>query len=146
MPHVPGHVEAQQPATAGQSFLDRLGDLFADVLNQTNQGMQQNINPLILNRQKTDYQQALKALATLMQSNFFEGMSDIGGQAMQGLQTQGQGMQDLGNIGQQMVAPSKPNVAPSQPQQPVMNPQAFANFSQRSTPPKMPMQQIPPGY
>jgi hypothetical protein len=82
-----------------------------------------------------------------MQSNFFEGMSDIGGQAMEGLQAQGQGMQSLGNMGQQMISPPQ---AP-QPQQPVMNPQAFANFAQRSTPPQMPTQQmptqqIPPGY
>jgi hypothetical protein len=138
MPHVPGHVEPQQPAMAGQSFLDRLGDLFADVLNQTNQGMQQNIDPIILNRQKIDYQQALRALATLMQSDFFE---NLGESAMQGLQVQGQGMQALGNMPQQIM-PTTPKPATA----PAMNPQAVASFAQRSTPPKMPMQQIPPGY
>ena len=155
MPHVPGHVEPQQPTMDGQSFLDRLGDLFADVLNQTNQGMQQNVDPFILNRQKTDYQQALRALATLMQSDFFE---NLGESAMQGLQTQGQGMQALGNMAMPQTTPPQPPSSPGgqtkisrsnpylTPQAPAMNPQAVASFAQRSTPPKMPMQQIPPGY
>jgi len=159
MPHVPGHIDSPSAMPQGmpqgmpttppspppmeRSFMDRLGELFAEFINR-GQGEGASGSP-----QSVNYANAISALNALIQSNAF---GDFSEKTMQALQTQGQGMQALGNMAQQTMQPSV--TAPTTPQPttpqpgapPVMNPQALANFGQRSTPPTTPMQQIPPGY
>jgi hypothetical protein len=142
MPHVPGHTDSPSPMPQGmpttpppppmeKSFMDRLGELFAEYIGR-GQGEQTNGSA-----QSINYANAISALNALIQSNAF---GDFSEKTMRALQTQGQGMQALGGMTQDLMsptsAPSSPVVAP-----PVMNPKQFANFGQRSTPPQQPQPQ-----
>ena len=140
MPHTPGHVLPTTPTTTtttAKTFMDKLADLFAETLRRRPVTQTDDMDAGMFNRMQDDYNQALRTLSSLINTNMF---SEAGQNVMQGLQTQGQAMQALGNMAMPQMTPPAP---PQTPQAPTMSPQSLANFGQRSTPPQQPQSYIP---
>ena len=126
MPHIPGHSPNYITAPSEPGFTTAVdaGNLIRQLqqLFQKNMNMPGNTPPMTRESQ----------------NNL---LRDLFQRTMGALQAQGQAMSQAGQMMSGVSAPPY-TLQGSQAQPPVMNPQQFANFAQRSTPPKPGGQQL----
>ena len=74
MPHTPGHVLPTTPTTTtttAKTFMDKLADLFAETLGRGPVTQTDDMDAGMFNRMQDDYNQALRTLSSLINTNMF---------------------------------------------------------------------------